>query len=180
VLQVRRPVGSGWALPGRIVRERERLADAVERALADKAGVTGLRPRQLRVFDDPDRDPRGWVMSVAHVAVVPADQLAARCADRTRLMPVSHPGRLPYKHDEIIALAVAELRGRYAETPDPDGLLDAEFTMRELRRIHDVVAGAVLQRDNFRRAMEPQLVATGRVVAAGRGRPAELFRRTTA
>ena len=38
---------------------RERLADAVKRSLREMAGVRGLRPRQLHVFDDPNRDARG-------------------------------------------------------------------------------------------------------------------------
>ena len=68
VLQVRRNDEPGWALPGTFLHEGERLADAVKRSLRDKAGVRGLHPRQLHVFDDPNRDDRGWVLSVAHVA----------------------------------------------------------------------------------------------------------------
>jgi 8-oxo-dGTP diphosphatase len=180
VLEVRRNDGTGWALPGRIVRARERLAAAVERSLLEKAGVEGLRPRQLRVFDEPDRDPRGWVMSVAHTTVAPPDQLVTRFRDRTRLMPVANPGRLPYKHDEIIALAVAELRSRYLTSPDPGGLLSEEFTMRELRRVHEGVLGAKLEPDTFRRRMlkTRKLAQTRRDTEGTRGRPAELFRRS--
>lgn len=39
------------------------------------------------------------------------------------------------------------------------------------------VAGHPLQRDWFRRTMEPQLTPTGTVTTKGRGRPAEVFRR---
>jgi 8-oxo-dGTP diphosphatase len=82
-------------------------------------------------------------------------------------------------------LALADLRcgdgagSRYRREPDPDGLLADEFTLRELRLAHEAVAGIALQRDAFRRAMEPQLVATGRTISEGRGRPAELCRRRT-
>jgi ADP-ribose pyrophosphatase YjhB (NUDIX family) len=177
VLQVRRNDDTGWALPGTFLHPGERLADAVDRALRDKSGVRGLRPRQLHVFDDPKRDDRGWVLSVAHLAVVPFDRVSTRLPDRTRLMPTSNPGRLPYGHGGIVSRAVDHLRPRYAASPDPDGLLGPEFTLRELRLAHEAVAGEPLQRDWFRRVMEPQLEATGRSMAAGRGRPAELFRR---
>jgi 8-oxo-dGTP diphosphatase len=177
VLEVRRNDDTGWALPGTFLHPGERLADAVGRALRDKSGVRGLRPRQLHVFDDPMRDDRGWVLSVAHLCVVRSDRISVRFPERTRLMPTSNPGRLPYGHGGIVARAVDDLRPRYAARPDPDGLLGAEFTLRELRLAHEAVAGESLQRDWFRRAMEPQLQATGRSVAAGRGRPAELFRR---
>lgn len=177
VLQVRRPNGPGWALPGTFLHEGEVLADAVARSLKDKANVRGLQPRQLHVFDAPDRDERGWVLSVAHVAVVPLQALDTRFADRTRLTPVQSRSRLPFDHPSIITRAVDDLRARYAATPDPDRLLGETFTMRQLRGAHEAVAGRELQRDWFRRTMEPQLEATGTTVAVGRGRPAELFRR---
>jgi 8-oxo-dGTP diphosphatase len=40
------------------------------------------------------------------------------------------------------------------------------------------VSGVALQRDWFRRSMEPHLAAAGRFVTVGRGRPAEIFRRS--
>ncbi|RAV16999.1 NUDIX hydrolase [Mycolicibacterium sp. GF69] len=177
VLEVRRPRGTGWALPGTFVHEGETLAEAVGRSLWVKANVRGLHPRQLHVFDDPTRDDRGWVLSVAHVQVVHQEQLADRFAETTRLVSIGAPGRLPYDHVDIIKLAVCDVQARYLEKPDPDGLLGDEFTLRELRIAHEAIAGHALQRDTFRRAMEPHLIATGSTTAAARGRPAALFRR---
>jgi 8-oxo-dGTP diphosphatase len=177
VLEVRRPTGMGWALPGTFIHEGETLAEAVDRSLRVKANVRGLHPRQLHVFDDPTRDDRGWVLSVAHVQVVRQGQLADRFAETTRLVSIDAPGRLPYDHVDIIKLAVEDVRTHYLDKPDPDGLLGDEFTLRELRIAHEAIAGQPLQRDTFRRAMEPHLVATGSSSVSGRGRPAELFRR---
>lgn len=175
-LEVRRPAGRRWALPGTFLWPRERLADAVDRSLRVKAGVRGLHPRQLHVFDDPERDERGWVLSVAHVDVVQVGLLVSRLPT-TRLVPVQHPGQLPYDHADIIALAVDDIRSRYSVQPDPDRLLGEEFTLRELRIAHETIAGHELQRDTFRRSMEERLVPTGMMTAGTRGRPAELFRR---
>ena len=178
VLEVRRPAGTGWALPGTFIHEGETLDEAVDRSLRVKAHVRGLHPRQLHVFDDPTRDDREWVLSVAHVQVVRQEQLADRFADTTRLVSIDAPGRLPYDHADIIKLAVEDVRTHYLDKPDPDGLLGDEFTLRELRTAHEAIAGRPLQRDTFRRAMEPHLVATGTSSVSGRGRPAELFRRS--
>ena len=178
VLEVRRKSGRGWGLPGTFLHEGETLGVAVDRSLREKAGVAGLQPRQLHVFDDPKRDERGWVLSVAHIDVVRADRLASRYAGATRLAPVSSPGHLPYDHSEIISLAVEHIRSRYADIPDPDWLLGERITVLELRLAHEAIAGRPLQRDWFRRTMEPQLVPTGEMAAGTRGRPAELFRRT--
>jgi ADP-ribose pyrophosphatase YjhB (NUDIX family) len=177
VLQVKRADATGWALPGTFLHEGERLADAVERSLRDKAGIDGVTPHQLEVFDEPNRDDRGWVLSVAHTAIVSADRLVSRLASQTRLVPVEHPGRLIYDHRVIIAKAVARIRSRYAEMPDPDRLLDDQFTLRELRLIHDRIAADELDRDWFRRTMKAHLQPTGVMTEGARGRPAELFRR---
>ncbi|MCV7130026.1 NUDIX hydrolase [Mycolicibacterium vanbaalenii] len=177
VLQVRRPNADGWALPGTFLHEGETLAMAVARSLQVKANVEGLLPRQLHVFDALDRDPRGWVLSVAHVDVVQPARLEERFAASTRLMPVRAPGRLPFDHPEIVRRAVEYLQSRYADRPDPDRLLGEEFTILQLRRAHEQIAGRPLQRDWFRRTMEPQLEPTGQLASGARGRPAELFHR---
>ncbi len=179
VLEVRRDSGSGWALPGTFLWDGEILAEAVERSLRTKADVRDLRPRQLHVFDRLGRDDRGWVLSVAHVAVVRADQLADRFADHTRLVPVGAPGRLAYDHNDIIELAVSDLQARYKDRPDPDHLLGETFTLRQLRRVHEAVAGAEIgpdKLDTFRRRMKLQLVETDDFYSSdGGGRPAKLF-----
>ena len=168
--------GDGWRLSGTFLHEGERLADAVLRSLRVKAGVTGLSPRQLQVFDDPHRDDRGWVLSVAHLDAVPASRLAID-EQIARLVPVTDVPPLPYGHGEIIDLAVANLRADYAGRPDPAGLLPEPFTLRDLQLFHEGVAGTPLPRDTFRRAMEPLLRTTGDTVQGVVGKPARLFDR---
>lgn len=182
VLVVRRDPGqpgqeAGWGLPGTFLHPGERLVDAVLRSLREKAGMAGAGPRQLHVFDAPDRDPRGWVLSVAHVAVVPPERLDGRLRDRTRLIRVDAQEPMPYGHHEIVVRAVEAVRERYAEHPDPDRLLDEPFTLLDLRLVHEAVAGQPLQRDTFRRLMLPFLSPTGETTTGTRGRPAAQFRR---
>ena len=184
VLLVRRPQGVDgpqWALPGTFLHQGERLAEAVARSLAEKAGVTGGRPAQLAVFDDPARDERGWVLSVAHLAVIPFAALsgvALADPDRVRLVPVSRPGPLPYDHPAIVTASKKELRRRYADRPDPERLLGSRFTMRELHDVHEAIAGITLQKDTFRRAMEPLLQGTETRSSGTVGRPSQRFRRS--
>ncbi len=182
VAQIWREDTRTWALPGTFVRRGETLADAVQRCLRDKLGVEGIRPHQLHVFDDPDRDDRDWVISVAHLAVVRPDRLqllGSGSAAQTRLAPVDRPGELAWDHPEIVRLAKTEIRRRYTDSADPEHLLGPRFTLRELQRVHECVAGEDLDRDRFRRAMESHVVATGEIQenTGSRGRPAELFRR---
>lgn len=181
VLLVRR-AGShahgAWALPGTFLHPGETLAQAVLRCLADKAGIKGLAPRQLHVFDDPTRDDRGWVLSVAHLDVVAWPRLATAVArrDDVAAVPVEAAVGLPYDHDQIVALAVATLRARYRDQPDPDRLLPAPFTLLELRHLHQAVLGTPLPKDTFRRQMAPHLTPTDETREGVVGKPAALYR----
>lgn len=181
VVELRRPDSGKWALPGTFLREGETLADAVKRCLSDKLGVHGVRPRQLHVFDDPGRDDRDWVLSVAHVAVVRPEQLDSlgSGSDQTRLAPADRPGDLVWDHPAIVKLAKNDVRSRYETAADPEGLLDKRFLLRELKRVHEAVAGEDLGRDKFRRDMKPLIEETGvfEENTGVRGRPAEYFRR---
>lgn len=181
VAQMWREDTQTWALPGAFLRKGETLADAVQRCLRDKLGVEGIRQRQLAVLDDPDRDDRDWVLSVAHVAAVRPERLqslGSGSATRVRLVPVDRPGELAWDHAQIVRLARKDIRGRYLEAADPDHLLGREFTMRELLETHEAVAGHTIDRDVFRRSMDERFERTGkRQDAGGRGRPAELLRR---
>ena len=179
VLVVERP-GGDWALPGTFLHKREVLAEAVQRSLRDKVGVEGLQPWQLKVFDALDRDDRGWVLSVAHCCVIPVDLLANRDIDRTRLVAAEEPGKLTYDHDEMVKLALTDLRARYDVAPDPDLLLGDTFTLRQLALVHGAVAGDPItpeELDTFRRYMEEHIEWTRGYNPEGPGRPARVFSR---
>ena len=178
VVEMERADTGEWALPGTFLDHRETLSHAVQRCLDDKLGVKGVRPQQLEVFDDPDRDDRDWVVSVAHVAVVRPERLESLGSGeyRTRLMPVDRPGDLIWDHPKILRLAKEFVRSRYDVEVDPDRLLGPRFTLRELQQVHEAVADTKLDRIAFRRRMERHLMGTGIMKDTG-GRPAELFRR---
>lgn len=161
----------GWRLPGTFVHEGETLAAAVLRSLRDKAGIEGLHPRQLHVFDSPHRDSRGWVMSVAHLVTVPATSVA-----HVALTPWQHDHGLVFDHDQILRMAVETLRLAYRSHPDPERLLGPEFTLYELLRLHEAIAGDRLGKDTFRRHMRDQLVETDAYQSGVVGKPAKLFR----
>jgi len=167
-------VADGRRLPGTFLHEGERLADAVDRALLTKAGLRGEHPTQLRVFDDPGRDERGWVLSVAHLVAVPLPRLE-ELPGHVVLTRVTGVGALDFDHNQILDLAVERLRNDYRDRPDPAALLDEPFTLRELQHLHEGVAGERLMRDTFRRRMEPQLVPTGELHRGSVGMPARTF-----
>ena len=72
VLLVRRkkpPFEGCWALPGGFVEPNEPLEAAAQRELREETGIGLPGLRQLHTFGDPGRDPRGWTISVAFLAL---------------------------------------------------------------------------------------------------------------
>lgn len=171
-----------WRLPGTFLHPGETLVDAAMRALKEKAGIEGLNPQQMHVFDEPERDSRGWVLSVGHRDTVPATSIELN--ERTMLVDVSQLPPLAYDHAEIVTAAVEALRSEYRRDPDParllvtpplDGEPEGSFTMRDLRLLHQRVLDERLVADTFRRTMLPGLRATGVLRRGVRGKPAELY-----
>ena len=84
VLLVRRkapPFQGMWAIPGGFIRLDESLEEAALRELEEETGVRDVYLEQLYTFGDPDRDPRGRVITVAYFALVPADAVRPRAGD---------------------------------------------------------------------------------------------------
>jgi len=83
-----------------------------------------------------------------------------------------------YDHRRILATAIARLRGKLKYRPVVFELMAPTFTLLELQRAVEALAGLKLHKQNFRRLVAEQglVEGTGRFSTPARGRPAELFR----
>ncbi|MEQ8509780.1 MAG: hypothetical protein RIF37_10020 [Rhodospirillaceae bacterium] len=81
-------------------------------------------------------------------------------------------------HRRILATALGRLRGKIRYRPVIFEVMPPAFTLFQLQRAVEGLAGAPLHKQNFRRlvAAEGLVEPTGRVSAETGGRPAELFR----
>jgi hypothetical protein len=81
-------------------------------------------------------------------------------------------------HRRILATALGRLRGKLKYRPVVFELLPPEFTLGQLQRSVEALAGARVHKQNFRRLIESAglVEGTGRLDHATGGRPAELFR----
>ena len=78
----------------------------------------------------------------------------------------------------ILASAMGRLRGKLRYRPLVFELLPSSFTLLQLQRVVEAMAGKRLHKQNFRRLLQTAglVEATGQFDMIGRGRPAELFR----
>lgn len=157
VLLIRRgapPFAGQLALPGGFVEEDETVEQAALRELFEETGVSDVYLEQLHTFSRPDRDPRGRVVSVAHLALVrrgTTPLAAGTDASDALWVPVAEARALAFDHDEILAMALARLRRDITWQPLAFHLLPERFTLRELQRVHEVILGHTLDKRNFRK-----------------------------
>ncbi|HUB14681.1 MAG TPA: hypothetical protein VMB34_22215 [Acetobacteraceae bacterium] len=87
---------------------------------------------------------------------------------------------LPMAHDHrrILATGIARLRGKIKYRPLVFELMPSDFTLGQLQRAVEALAGRRLHKQNFRRLIEQQELVeeTGRMATETGGRPAKLFR----
>jgi hypothetical protein len=85
---------------------------------------------------------------------------------------------LALDHRRILASALGRLRGKLRYRPVVFELLPARFTLLQLQRTVEALAGVKLHKQNFRRLVEGAglVEGTGKLEARTGGRPAELFR----
>ncbi len=89
------------------------------------------------------------------------------------------PGRpMTGDHRRILATGIARLRAKIKYRPVVFELMPAEFTLLQLQRSVEALAGRLVHKQNFRRLIEQQQLVeeTGAIAADTVGRPAKLFR----
>lgn len=179
------PFQSKWALPGGFVGMDEDLSVAARRELAEETSVTDVYLEQLYTFGQPDRDPRGRVITVAYFALLSADQTAGlqlqsnSDADDVRWWSMYALPELAFDHARILEYAMQRLRWKLEWTALGFLLLPAEFTLSELQKVYERVLDEPLDKRNFRRKMlaTDVLEETGNI-REGDHRPAKLYRFT--
>lgn len=168
------------ALPGGFVQADDAsVFAAAMRVMRDKAGLAPPYLEQLATFSGPQRDPRGWSVSIAHYALVPYEVVSQSGKPGLSLVNVDDHPPLPFDHDRIVADAVARLRNKSQYSSLPCFLIGDRFTLPQLQRMYEVLIGEGLNKVSFRRKiaeMDMLEPVDGQFDAAGAHRPAQLYR----
>ncbi|WP_135227800.1 NUDIX hydrolase [Deinococcus fonticola] len=177
------PHARDWALPGGFVHPGEELDQAALRELQTETAVH-LEPRHLEqfyTFGAVNRDPRGRVVSVAHLAVLPHGTVEVAAGGDT-LRAVWHPAHTPpplaFDHHAILRRALLRLQIRLEYANLALDFLPDTFTLPELQAVYEAVLNRTMDKRNFRKRLLAQgMLSPSGERRSGVGRPAQLYRR---
>ncbi len=63
------PFQGCWALPGGFLRRNETMEECAHRETLEETGIAPQSLYPIGIFSEPDRDPRGWILSGAYLAL---------------------------------------------------------------------------------------------------------------
>ena len=181
-----------WSLPGVLVRPTESFDAAARRAVRTKAGLNaeGWYIEQIGAFGNPDRDTRGRVVSLAHLAlqrsaeltIVPGGHVIRAEWAPVRRVPAES---LAFDHADMLRVAANRVQSKMRYSWLAFQLLPEVFTLPELRQVYGAILDPALLRlntGNFKKAFAA-LFASGALAPVGKraqsgrvGRPGELYR----
>ena len=182
------PYAGMMALPGGFLRdETEPILAAAHRELSEETGLDAdtLHLEQFGVYGDPGRDPRGRVISVAYLAIMPRlpDPVAGTDAADARWSRADDvlAARLglAFDHQRMVADGVERARRKLEHSALATAFCGPAFTISELQQVYEAVWGIHLDPRNFYRKIQGTrdfVVPADAAKRTGGGRPARLFR----
>jgi 8-oxo-dGTP diphosphatase len=178
VLLIRRkrdPFAGSWALPGGFLEIDEPIEAGARRELKEETGFDATGPVAfIGAFGAPDRDPRGWTISMAHASVIrglPPEVLGGDDAAEAAWRLARQGGPLAFDHDSILETALDWLAQGVRKGDLGLDLLPEEFDEGEVkglfRALFESPSGAShwLRRMEKAGAIEPR-VGSGRLYHA--------------
>ncbi|MEE2645515.1 MAG: NUDIX hydrolase [Myxococcota bacterium] len=137
------PFEGAYAFPGGFVDQGETPVEAARRELREETGVEAERLLEVGSFGAPGRDPRGWTLSVAFLALLPPETEAVAGDDARSVgwFPVNQLPPLAFDHQEVWTAGWARLRQESLCSSAPLSLLQQPFRSRHARFLYNQLWG---------------------------------------
>lgn len=174
------PYKGMWALPGGFIRKKEGPMRAAMRELKEETGVGGVYLEQLYTFGNPSRDPRGRVITIAYLALVPRHTVRLKAsfdAADVDIFPIKKLPRLAFDHAQILSYALTRLRNKLQYTNVAWSLMPTLFTLGEIQKVYELILGRRIDKRNFRKKiLSLGILKEAEKMKKGlRQRPAQLY-----
>lgn len=195
------PFRDHYALPGGFVDKTEDTTEAVLREVREEVGIALEEGyvEQLKTIATPNRDPRAWTITVAHLTYLPdmsavkataGDDAKEACwvtlqADKNGEPHLFKGGKelplneLAFDHKEIIREAVNRIKNRLDYVPTVLQILGPTFTLTEARKVYSKFLGVAvneLDNSNFRKTHGKFFTEIGFETKPIKGRPRKIYK----
>src|SRR5262245_53424615 len=139
----------------------------------------GKRDRRQRVDGNFDLSAWNEELVLQRYELLYEAGLVPEAGRRRKRVADPVPGEpMQYDHRRILATGIARLRAKIKYRPVVFELMPPDFTLGQLQRAVEALAGRPLHKQNFRRQVEQQglVEETGATTVVTGGRPAKLYR----
>lgn len=144
------PFKGMWAFPGGYLQMDETALEGAKRELMEETGLETAYIEQFHTFSAVERDPRGRVITIAHLALVRiSDVKGGDDAARAQWFSLSDVPQLAFDHDMILREALKHLREKIHFEPIGFELLPEKFTMPQLQNLYESILDIHFDRRNF-------------------------------
>ena len=110
------PFKGKWCLPGGFLDIDEEMEDGAARELAEETGLTGIGLEQVHSFGKCGRDPRGRVITVTYMGIVPEGKSKVKAGDdaaKARWFDIDKlPTELAFDHNDVTKYVISRLKRR--------------------------------------------------------------------
>lgn len=185
VRRTRPPFKGAWALPGGPTEWNKTLTQTAHETLVAATRAEPGHLEQLHAFGSVERSAEAErTVTIAYWAQYRASAFAGAGANDDPNIGWFDVDKLPplaFDHGEIIDVGRERLRRRAEETLVAHRFLEDQFTLAQLRGVHEVIVGKRVDPANFRRQVlaTGELQETGATQAGAKHRPAKFYRYTT-
>jgi ADP-ribose pyrophosphatase YjhB (NUDIX family) len=200
------PFAQQYALPGGFLRKGETIEQTALRELEEETGVENIKLINSGVYSAPDRDSRGWIISVSFLALSNTVSLKSNEAsdaynaqwfdfyynESNDVIRISNsdeefeikyengkalPNNLAFDHAQIIYDAFMRLKDEVIYHDIVFDLLPDLFPLSELQQIYTIITGIKEDAGNFRRKVKDKVEETDEFTSNKAHRPSKLYKK---
>ncbi len=144
------PYKGKWAFPGGFLQMEESAEEGALRELQEETSLKASYVKQFHTYSEPYRDPRERVITIAFYALVKIEEVkGGDDAKKASWFSLNEVPSLAFDHDQILRMALSDLRRQIHFEPIGFELLPEKFTIKELQSLYEAILDVRFDRRNF-------------------------------
>lgn len=148
------PLAGHWSLIGSFVDKDKTVEEAAYKVLREITGLDSLFMEQLHAFSKVDRDKGDRVVSIAFWSLIKLNEDNKELAiqgHEAKWVDFKEVPELVLDHNEMVEIALKQLRERARFRPIGFELLPDKFTLPQLLNLYEAIYQTSFDDRNFRR-----------------------------